>query len=117
MGGEASSAWTLEPEQIRLLAYHAIASGARGLWFRSDSRLDATDRHSILRAKTLQWLNLELVLLEPWAATGQHEVELATGDAQRPGQRAQDRSVAIAAGHAAYRRPAVRGRTAPTIAP
>ena len=82
MGGEVSSAWTLEPEQIRLLAYHAIASGARGLWFRSDSRLDATDRHSILRAKTLQWLNLELVLLEPWAATGHHEVELAAGDAR-----------------------------------
>jgi hypothetical protein len=81
MGGEVSSAWTLEPEQIRLLAYHAIASGACGLWFRSDSRLDATDRHSILRAKTLQWLNLELVLLEPWAATGRHEFELATGDA------------------------------------
>jgi len=81
LGGEASSGWTLEPEQIRLLAYHAIASGARGLWFRSDSRLDAVDRHSILRAKVLQRLNLELAILEPWAATGQHEAELASPDA------------------------------------
>ena len=29
-------------------------------------------------AKILQWLNLELVLLEPWAATGKHDVELTT---------------------------------------
>jgi len=81
LGGEDAAAWTLEPEQIRLLACHAIASGARGLWFRSESRLDATDRHSILRAKILHWLNLELALLEPWVTTGQHEVELPTGEA------------------------------------
>ncbi|MHB8862790.1 MAG: hypothetical protein ACYC6N_10315 [Pirellulaceae bacterium] len=80
MGDEASVAWTLEPEQIQLLAYHAIASGARGLWFRSESRLDATDRQTLLRAKTLAWLNAELQMLEAWAATGTHEAELKTGD-------------------------------------
>ena len=57
-------AWTLEPEQIRLLAYHAIASGARGLWFRSDSRLDATDRQTrSCGPRSLEWLNLELQML------------------------------------------------------
>ncbi len=80
LAGVATPTWTLEPEQIRLLAYHAIASGAGGLWFRSESRLDATDRHSILRAKVLQRLNLELAMLEPWAATGQHESELSIAD-------------------------------------
>ena len=79
-GGGSAVAWTLEPEQIQLLAYHAIASGARGLWFRSESRLDATDRQTVLRAKTLEWLNLELQMFEAWAATGTHETELATGD-------------------------------------
>jgi hypothetical protein len=80
MGDETSLAWTLEPEQIQLLAYHAIASGARGLWFRSESRLDATDRQTLLRAKTLEWLNVELRMFEAWAATGTHETELETGD-------------------------------------
>lgn len=81
LGGENVAAGTLEPEQIRLLTYHAVASGARGLWFRSESRLDAQDRYTILRAKVLQRLNLELTLLEPWAATGQHAGELAPADA------------------------------------
>jgi hypothetical protein len=81
LGGEDMAAGTLEPEQIRLLTYHAVASGARGLWFRSESRLDATDRYTILRAKVLQRLNLELTLLEPWAATGQQDGELAPADA------------------------------------
>ncbi|MCU0960247.1 MAG: hypothetical protein MUF48_09095 [Pirellulaceae bacterium] len=73
--------WSLEPEQIRLLAYHALAAGAQGLVFRSHSRLDSPDRQSVLRANTLRQLNLELLLLEPWAATGQHEAELDAGDA------------------------------------
>jgi hypothetical protein len=71
---------TLEPEQIQLLTYHAIASGARGLWFRSESRLDATDRQTQLRAKALEYLNLELQRIEAWAATGTHESEIATSD-------------------------------------
>ena len=71
---------TLEPEQIQLLTYHAIASGARGLWFRSESRLDATDRQTQLRAKALEYLNLELQRIEAWAATGSHESEVTTSD-------------------------------------
>jgi len=77
LGGDVPAAWSLEPEQIRLLTYHALASGARGLWFRSDTRLDSIDRHSVLRAKVLHRLNLELNVLEPWAATGDHEREVA----------------------------------------
>lgn len=79
-GDQAPVPPTLEPEQIQLLTYHAIASGARGLWFRSDSRLDATDRQTQLRAKSLEYLNLELQRIEAWAATGTHESEVATND-------------------------------------
>ena len=79
-GDDSSTPATLEPEQIQLLVYHAIASGARGLWFRSESRLDATDHQSQLRAKTLEYLNLELQRIEAWAATGTHETEIATSD-------------------------------------
>lgn len=71
---------TLEPEQIRLLVYHAIASGARGLLFRSHARLDRSGRLTAIRVKTLQRLNEELALVEPWATTGTHEEELETSD-------------------------------------
>ena len=58
------------PEQIRLLVYMAISSGSRGLVFQSQTPLDAGDPESRQRAMTLQLLNLELELIEPWAAAG-----------------------------------------------
>jgi hypothetical protein len=57
-------------EQVRLLAYIAVASGSRGLVFVSDSPLDAPDPETQQRAMTLELLNLELALIEPWAAAG-----------------------------------------------
>jgi hypothetical protein len=80
MSGRPDGSWSLEPEQIRCLVYHAVASGARGLVFRSQSRLDTSDPLTLLRAKTLEWLNHDLQLLEPWAATGSHVGELDAGD-------------------------------------
>ena len=61
---------SVSPEQIRLLAYTAVAAGSRGLLFASDSPLDAPDPDTRQRAMTLELLNLELDLLEPWAAAG-----------------------------------------------
>jgi hypothetical protein len=61
---------TVSPEQMQLLAYTAVASGSRGLVFVSDSPLDAPDPDTRQRAMTLELLNLELQLLEPWAAAG-----------------------------------------------
>jgi len=58
-------------EQIRLLAYTAITAGSRGLLFESDSPLSAQDPDTRARAMTLELLNLELDLVEPWAAAGQ----------------------------------------------
>ncbi len=80
LGASQATASTLEPDQIRLLTYHAIASGARGLIFRSMTPLNDTDALTQLRAKTLERLNRELTLLEPWAATGRYDGDLETGD-------------------------------------
>ena len=61
---------SVAPEQIRLLAYTAVSAGSRGLVFLSDSPLDASDPDTRRRATALELLNLELDLLEPWAAAG-----------------------------------------------
>jgi hypothetical protein len=58
------------PEQIRLLVYTAVAAGSRGLVFLSDSPLDAPDAETQQRAMALELLNLELDVIEPWAAAG-----------------------------------------------
>lgn len=60
----------VSPEQIRLLAYTAVTAGSRGLVFVSDSPLDAPDPDTRQRAMSLQLLNLEMEVLEPWAAAG-----------------------------------------------
>jgi len=71
----------LQGEQIRLLAYLALAAGSRGLLFESQSPLDATDPASRSRATALELLNLELTLIHPWLATGRF---VATVRGSRP---------------------------------
>lgn len=61
---------TVSGEQIRLLAYTAVAAGSRGLVFQSETPLDASDPQTRHRATALELLNLELQLIEPWAAAG-----------------------------------------------
>ena len=70
----------VEPEQIWLQAYHAIIGGARGLCFRSRSRLDSSNAASRLRAEALRALNSELKTIEPWAAAGMPPTPLETAD-------------------------------------
>lgn len=60
----------VEPQQIKFLAYEAIAGGARGLRFTSSNRLDGVDPATRLRALSLEWINAELTQLEPWIAGG-----------------------------------------------
>ncbi len=57
-------------DQLRLLTYTAVAAGSRGLVFLSDSPLDATNPQTQQRAMSLELLNLELDVIEPWAAAG-----------------------------------------------
>lgn len=61
---------SVEPEQIRLLTFQALASGVRGLVFRSRSPLDQSDEETQTRVRLLQRLNMELALIEPWLAGG-----------------------------------------------
>ncbi|QDU93458.1 hypothetical protein [Lignipirellula cremea] len=68
----------IEPDQIRLLALNAVASGARGLLFASRSRLDLPDTATQIRAASLRRINLELDLVEPWAAGGKYMGEIET---------------------------------------
>ncbi|MEZ6070235.1 MAG: hypothetical protein R3C10_08140 [Pirellulales bacterium] len=68
-GGNAPSL-SLAPEKLRLAALTALASGSRGILFESNTRLDAGDPATERRARVLELLNLELKLIEPWAATG-----------------------------------------------
>ncbi len=57
-------------EQIRLATYAALSAGVRGLGFESQSRLDADTPEAQYRALTLEAINLELQLIEPWAISG-----------------------------------------------
>ena len=60
----------LPGEQVRLLAYTAVASGSRGLLFESATPLTSGDLATQQRAMSLELLNLELALIEPWVAGG-----------------------------------------------
>jgi len=66
-------------EQIRLLVYTAVGCGSRGLFFQSQSPLNADDPETRQRAMVLELLNLELQMIEPWAAVG-GVVATARGD-------------------------------------
>lgn len=57
-------------EQIRLLVYTAIGSGCRGLVFQSYAPLNAQDPDTQQRAMSLEQVNLELGLIDPWTASG-----------------------------------------------
>jgi len=80
--GHSDAALVPQLEQIRLMAFQAIAAGARGLYFRSHTRLDGRDDAARIRTAMLQLLNHELVAVEPWAAAGQYAGRVETSDAR-----------------------------------
>jgi hypothetical protein len=69
-GRGAAPPASVPAEQLRLLVYTAVTAGSRGLVFLSDSRLDAADADARSRAASVELLNLELDLMEPWLAAG-----------------------------------------------
>lgn len=75
-----------DPEQIRLLAFETIAAGARGICFRSRSRLDLEDDVAKLRASSLRLINAELLLVEPWSAGGSFAEEIDMRDPDTRGR-------------------------------
>lgn len=70
---KAVSSWgappQIEPEQIRLQVYAALAAGYRGIGYWTTQPLDSGDPVTRERFLTIQQVNLELQLLEPWLAT------------------------------------------------
>ncbi len=60
----------VEPAQIWLQSLFAAASGARGIIFRSDTRLDGEEPTCRRRAAALQVVNQHLQIIEPWIAAG-----------------------------------------------
>lgn len=70
----------VDPDHLRLATWHALASGARGLLFPSQSPLAIDSNSGAMRADALKLLGMELKLLEPWIAAGALSEELAAGD-------------------------------------
>ncbi|HEX3868818.1 MAG TPA: hypothetical protein VHV77_00135 [Pirellulales bacterium] len=68
----------VDADQVRALVFTALAGGAGGVMFRSNSRLDADDSLTRARAADLESLNLELIMLEPWTAAGR-SVSIVSG--------------------------------------
>ena len=76
---------SISSEQIGLLAYTAVTSGSRGLLFESLSPLDANDPDTRYRAATLELLNLQLSLAEPWLAAGDLVATIEPRDSEAVG--------------------------------
>ncbi len=58
----------IQPAQLRGLVFQAIAGGARGFVFRSQSRLDDTSPATLQRQLAIRWVNRQLEQLAPWTA-------------------------------------------------
>ncbi len=70
----------LQESQIRTLVHAALASRVRGICFASGSRLDASDMATQRRAAILELVNLELHLIDRWAAAGNSATNASTND-------------------------------------
>jgi hypothetical protein len=70
----------LQESQIRTLVHAALASRVRGMCFASGSRLDASDAATRRRAAILELVNLELHLIDRWAAAGNSATSASSND-------------------------------------
>ena len=61
----------LPMEQLRLLTYNVVMAGTRGILFESSSRLDSKDRETVFRARSLELVNREILILEQWISQGE----------------------------------------------
>ncbi|MEX0678654.1 MAG: hypothetical protein WD063_16360, partial [Pirellulales bacterium] len=79
----AAPVW--QEAQIRALVHLALAARARGLFFTSDSRLDAPDAATRVRALMLELVHLELELIERWPSAGDFAAGADTSDPHTKG--------------------------------
>ncbi len=80
LSGRASAIDRLQDDQIRQVVYAAIAAGMRGICFSSQTPLTTDDDATQRRAQVLELINLELDLIEPWAAGGNFVTTAAAND-------------------------------------
>jgi uncharacterized protein YqcC (DUF446 family) len=66
--------------QLRIAMHRALASGSRGIYFRSSRRLDGPTLSQQQECRQLEQLNLELRLLEPWIAGADPPSTVTTDD-------------------------------------
>ncbi len=83
----------IEPEQIRLQVYAALAAGCRGIGYWKTSSLESKDPGAFERQLAIAQLNLELELLEPWLATGTVVDHVPFGAVAPPPQRITRRDI------------------------
>ncbi len=75
----------IDEQQIRQLLFIALTSGARGFFFDSQSPLTDDDQPTQRRALALELANLQLDLVEPWAAGGSFLTTASSSDPQVTG--------------------------------
>ena len=76
----------VEPEQIRLQVYAALAAGCRGIGYWKTTPLDSDAPGAVERKLAISQLNLELQLIEPWLAAGTivGQIPFSTGQVGGP---------------------------------
>lgn len=70
---------SLSSDAIQLLVASALSAGSRGILFESFSPLSAADPDTRTRALTLELVNLQLAMAEPWFAAGNLVAAIPTG--------------------------------------
>lgn len=80
LSGIGARGLAVDPESLTLAAFTAVAAGSRGILFASSRRIDGDDRESRARAAAARAMNLELELLEPWAAAGRYSATAQASD-------------------------------------
>lgn len=77
MGGQVPDLGAA-PQACKRAVFQAIAAGARGIAFKTSTRLDGTDPGAKRRSMLAAWLNDGLDQMEPWVAGGHPEGVLRT---------------------------------------
>ncbi|MDA0969505.1 MAG: hypothetical protein O3A60_03600 [Planctomycetota bacterium] len=80
LSGRPAESLPVDPGSLHLASYAAVAAGARGLIVSSRHRIDGDDAASRMRAAAVERLNIDLSILEPWAAAGRFASTATTSD-------------------------------------
>ena len=81
LGHQPSQPIGVDSQQMRIVAYMLLSFGARGLCFASHQPLVPPSTNNP-RSAAVAALNLELQMLQPWAAAGKPVTEVKTSDPQ-----------------------------------